>query len=982
MRQIGTQSSRYFRKIVTFVLAFAMVVTSLAVSSTDSQAAKKVKKVSIGVKVGSSGILVLKKGQKKKLKVSVTPKKASKKVTYKSSKSSVVSVDSKGVVKALKSKGSAKITVTSQQNKKKKATIKVKIGTPIKKVSINKKALCTWSSANWELKMKNGQLQKVYPSYKKTLTASKGTFEVMAGRVITLKTTTSPKKATYRKYRWASSKSSVAMIPEAFKVGTSCKITTKKQGTATITATAMDGSGKKAKVKLKVTPFKSDLTPAPTATPDPRKSTMIEDFESYDVGTVWTKYTSRGKNAGTMTVVQDPENPENKCLKVDMNGTEAAYDFAPVFNVDLSKLKDSDGNPTAGRTLKNYSTIKADWRVIGNDSDVTYKKIYAYFDQFEAIKPSDAFATNDNKTASAHGVEKELRFGVEIPMAEGADKESGITLANGNASKENGKYMPTYHDSHWKMEDPTSHYSLNSCTLGFKMKEEDDIKVGFATRNLVFNTARINEADATLLDQSKFDVVMGSTYKGDAVLKEGGGGLKVFYYVDNVALVEEDIPITGFELGFSEGGDKVYPGGDTKVNVTYTPQETTQKELNWTSNNPQVTVNSEGKVIVPEDFDFGGQQEVPVVITATSKSNPALTKSVTVTVCQIELPTEPYVIDFETMYDAELSGDLNFEKTTDPDGEECWKFNFTDKNQRIYFKLPEEVNLSAYQKYEIIGFVPEQMSLDIYDAKLPDSMADENAEWWKTAAAKTYPFFGASRSERDPDGTPQGVNAKEKEAELLSSIKQSDDTSGNYNAVKYIAIGTASGEGYSDAGPYYIYSFKLTPRPQGDLPKFTFSTLPIEESFEGEGTALFGLEKSTVKEATAEAPAQDGEHYMEVSAEDNPTILIDNREGTENANYTVSAWVKAKDPAESGEVTFLSGLQYKDAKYDQYEGYEHVTALIRNQTTSADLSSADGWVEIKGSIRVAAGKISELNIGCTEDTKYAFLLDNVKVEPK
>ncbi|MCM1246691.1 MAG: Ig-like domain-containing protein, partial [Roseburia sp.] len=213
MRQIGTQSSRCFRKIVTFVLAFAMIVTSLAVSSTDSQAAKKVKKVSIGVKVGSSGILVLKKGQKKKLKVSVTPKKASKKVTYKSSKSSVVSVSSKGVVKALKSKGSAKITVTSQQNKKKKASIKVKIGTPIKKVSINKKAVCTWTSANWELKMVKGQQQKVYPSYKKTLTASKNTFEVMAGRVITLKTSVSPKKAASKKLRWTSSKNSVATIP-------------------------------------------------------------------------------------------------------------------------------------------------------------------------------------------------------------------------------------------------------------------------------------------------------------------------------------------------------------------------------------------------------------------------------------------------------------------------------------------------------------------------------------------------------------------------------------------------------------------------------------------------------------------------------------------------------------------------------------------------------------------------------------------------
>ena len=45
MRQIGTQSAKYFRRFVTAMLVFAMVITSLTVSSVDSQAAKKVKKV-------------------------------------------------------------------------------------------------------------------------------------------------------------------------------------------------------------------------------------------------------------------------------------------------------------------------------------------------------------------------------------------------------------------------------------------------------------------------------------------------------------------------------------------------------------------------------------------------------------------------------------------------------------------------------------------------------------------------------------------------------------------------------------------------------------------------------------------------------------------------------------------------------------------------------------------------------------------------
>ena len=308
MRQIGTQSAKYFRRFVTAMLVFAMVITSLTVSSVDSQAAKKVKKVTIGVKVGGSGILVLKKGQSKKLKVSVTPKKASKKVTYKSSKASIVSVSSKGVVKARKSKGSAKITVTSKQNAKKKATIKVKIGTPVKKVAISKNATSTWSSANYKIVEKNGQKTKVYPKYTDKLKAVKNTFTIMNGRNMVIKASVSPKKATRKSLKWSTNKGSILKVVGN---GTKATVIARKVGKANVIARATDGSGKKAVVKVNVVKFKSDKTPAPTPTPDTRKKTLVEDFESYPVGTEW-KYTSADKNSGTMKVVQDPEDASNK----------------------------------------------------------------------------------------------------------------------------------------------------------------------------------------------------------------------------------------------------------------------------------------------------------------------------------------------------------------------------------------------------------------------------------------------------------------------------------------------------------------------------------------------------------------------------------------------------------------------------------------------------------------------------------------------
>ena len=810
--------------------------------------------------------------------------------------------------------------------------------------------------------------------------------------LITLKTSTSPKKATYKKYYWKSSKSSVASIAAANKVGSSTKISTKKEGTATITATAMDGSGKKAKVKIKVVKFITDKTPAPTATPDPRKTTMLEDFEKYDAGTAWNQYTAAGKNSGHMIVVQDPENAENKCLQVVMDGTDNAYDFAPALTVDLSQLKDSDGNSTAGKTLGNYTGIKIDARVVGNDSDIKYKKIYCYFDQAGNIKTTDYFATTLNEGTSAHvDGHPEYRFGEKISMAEGSDAENGTVLWNNNSTKESNKYFPLFYDSTWQMENASTHYAVNSCTTGYKMTEAD-AKVEFATRSLNFNTGRIKEADATLLDQSKFDVVIGSTYSGAPGY--AATATNVTYYIDNIALIEEEVPIQDFTLSIPEGQDIVYPGGDVTVNTAFTPADTTQKELSWTTNNSKVTVDGEGKVTVAEDFEFANNETTEVVVSATSKANPALTKSVTIKVVPIILPTEPYVVDLGATYDAELSGDLKPEKGEDEHGT-YYEFKFTGANQRIYFKLPEEVNLSAYQKYELTGYSEMQITLDFWDATLPDAIAKNKADtdagsaspykWYRSWAANTTPFFDGSSSNRLSDGTWVAPWDIETESQLLSSIKstQASDAAdvppGNFNKVKYIAIGNAIGNSPEDGGTAFrIYDLRLTPRPQGNLPKYTFSTIPMEESFENETHGLFGLENSTI---VPDESAQDGTHCMQLAAGDNPTILIDNREGTETVKYKVTVYVKAKNAADAGIVRFAGTTTFADAKYEKYEGYEVVKAASCT-SNSRDLTTTSGWTAVTANIKVEAGTIGEISLRPDEGKTFEYFVDNFTVAQK
>ena len=861
MRQIGTQSAKYFRRFVTAMLVFAMVITSLTVSSVDSQAAKKVKKVTIGVKVGGSGILVLKKGQSKKLKVSVTPKKASKKVTYKSSKASIVSVSSKGVVKARKSKGSAKITVTSKQNAKKKATITVKIGTPVKKVAISKTATSTWSSANYTIVEKNGQKTKVYPKYTDKLKAKKNTFKLMNGRNMVIKASVSPKKATRKSLKWSTNKGSVLKVVGN---GTKATVIARKVGKANVIAQATDGSGKKAVVKVTVTKFKSDKTPAPTAEPDTRKKTMVEDFESYEVGTKWERFTAGGfANSGTMTVVQDPEDPTNKCLKVTYDGTDQSFDFAPAFQADLSKLKDSEGKSTAGKTLGSYTGIGFDSRVVSNDpSSVQYKKAYCYFDQADAIKHTDYFAASKNSTASAH-VDKDgnkvdagaanefkpLRFGVNVSMAEGSDKENGVTLYNGQSSKESNKYFPFAY-SIWEQANAATHFAKDSCTAGYKDSETDaNMKVGFATRSLTFDKSRINEADSTLVNQSKFDFVLGSTYEGGSKFKVNN--VFVTLYLDNIALIEEDIPVTGFELSAGDN-PRVAPGNKLVVEAKYTPEDTTQKGLTWTTNNDKVKVDANGNVTVDDDFFKGiskDVKEVSVVVTATSTFNPALTKSVTITVYRVETPKEPLVLTAD-MFDAGMSGEgITVTKMTDADGKEFFRLHFAKNQTFAFFKLPQEVDLSAYGSLEFVGNTTGQLTFRMTD----NTFVKDMEKWWeKVNCIEYYPFFKGSYPYRPkgdisvddfmakypeldraavekaanasgilPDGTAVGPRGIETITGTMKDITK-DAKSSNKKATYFVFSLDQKGfddDGASlgwDEGVYDIYSIKFIPKADDD----------------------------------------------------------------------------------------------------------------------------------------------------------------------
>lgn len=206
--------NRKIANVFIGALSFAAALSTAAVfTATDAQAKKvSVKKVTASAPSGKN--VYVAKGKKVKITttVKVKPNKnTNKKVTYKSANKKIATVSAKGVVKGVKP-GKTKITVTSKKNKKKKTVLKVYVKkAAAKKVKINSK-----------------------------------NFALLAGETKKLTAKVAPKKNVYKKVVWTSSNKKVVSVT---KKGVVKGI---QEGTAKITAAAVDGSGKKASVTVQV----------------------------------------------------------------------------------------------------------------------------------------------------------------------------------------------------------------------------------------------------------------------------------------------------------------------------------------------------------------------------------------------------------------------------------------------------------------------------------------------------------------------------------------------------------------------------------------------------------------------------------------------------------------------------------------------------------------------------------------------------------
>lgn len=345
---------KQLKRGLAFLLVLVMVMGSMGTGVMAAPTAKTGKKAAVkkvAITKPDTKTLVMKKGQSFTLKTKVTTsgKKVSKAVSYKSSNKKIVKVTKKGKLKALKN-GKATITVTSKADKKKKATIKVVVKTPVTKVKLDQKEI-----------------------------------SLTEGETAVVKATVSPKKATIKKVSYKSSNKAVA------KVNSKGKITAVAEGTAVITVTSKDGNAKKAtcKVTVKKAGQTSGETPsaAPTAAPSQAPTAAPSDKPA-PAPSDKPSETPKPQPSEEPKPTEDPD-PYDPNQKLDLQLENSDSDSEAYAKPSIPTVSDNEYTLMWSDNFKGTELNRNDWNVETHDAGWVNAESQAYVDDEKNIYVED-----------------------------------------------------------------------------------------------------------------------------------------------------------------------------------------------------------------------------------------------------------------------------------------------------------------------------------------------------------------------------------------------------------------------------------------------------------------------------------------------------------------------------------------------------------------------------------------------------------------
>ena len=524
--------------LVTGVAAGTAVITAKANDGSNKSATFTVtvtKKVIKVTKISlSASTLLTKVGCTEKITATVTPTNADNRaVTWSSSAPTVASVDQSGNIIA-KSVGNATITVKAKDGSGVTATCWVNV-TDIKVTSI---------------------------------TLNKTTLNIKTGATEQLTAKVQPTDATNSKVTWSSNEPTVAEVDQTGM------ITAKKEGSAVITVTAQDGSGKTATCQVNVTDIKvsgitlsastlamqtedvkqlsvTNLTPA-NAT---NKALKWESKNTW-VATVDESGNVTAKNPGeaTITVTAADNGGAQATCKVTV--TERT---APVIKVTQIQLSQTRASLNEGKELQLTATVlpaNATNQSLTWSSSVEGVATVDSTGKVTAIKAGTTVITATAKDDS--GISASCTVQVTVPTV----KVTGITLNKTTASVVKGKTVAL-----------TATVTPDTAT---------DKTIKWTTSNK--NVATVS-TDGVVTAKAAGTAIITATAADDSGVKA----------TCKITVTNPVIKVTKVTLNKTTAS--VVKGKTLTLTATVTPTNATNKNVTWKSSNTKIaTVDGNGKV--------------------------------------------------------------------------------------------------------------------------------------------------------------------------------------------------------------------------------------------------------------------------------------------------------------------------------------------------------------------------------------------------
>lgn len=515
-------------------------------------------------------------------------------VKWSTSDKKIATVSSKGVVKGIKA-GTVKITATSGDGAVSK-TIKIKIYTPVKSVSLDKTSLTLkengtttikatvspsnatyktveWTSSNYDVATvdENGKVTAKGVGYAiitatttqgektatckisvvrpvKSISISDTSLRIEVGDKVTLKATVKPSDATNKTVSWKSSDKNVATV------SASGVVTAKKLGTATITVTTADGGLKKTctvNVVKKVTSVELDKSAA-----------------TLYLGKTLTLKATVSPSGATNSAVTFTSS-DKKIATVNSKGV-----VTPVAPGTVTiTVKTSDGNfsdnckITVKRAVTGI-TLNKNTAELKSDTTLTLKA---------TIKPSNATDKTLTWSSSNKKVATVNSKGVVTPVGKGT---ATITVKSENGLKDTCKVTVYQVVTGVTLTETATVYAGEKITLKAKITPADANEQTIKWSSSNTSVAKVTSKGVVTGVKAGTAVITVQTAEGDYT---ANCTVTVKQHVTSIALSDTELTIAN--------------GNEAQLTATIKPANATEKGYTFSSSDEKVvTVTDKGLI--------------------------------------------------------------------------------------------------------------------------------------------------------------------------------------------------------------------------------------------------------------------------------------------------------------------------------------------------------------------------------------------------